>query len=84
MVLSGGVALTALDPIKVTEYVLILGAAALPLTFFPTLVVANDPSYVGDKTNSRATNLIAVIYLLMLCVVSIVAIPLLVITKVGA
>ena len=36
------VGLTAVDPIKVTEYSIVLSAAALPLTYFPILVVAND------------------------------------------
>ena len=40
----GVLALTGVDPIKVTEYSIVLSAAALPLTYFPILVVANDPA----------------------------------------
>ena len=36
------VGVTAIDPIKVTEYSIVLSAAALPLTYLPILVVAND------------------------------------------
>jgi Mn2+/Fe2+ NRAMP family transporter len=84
VIAAAGAALTTIDPIKVTGYALILGAASIPLTYFPTLVVANDPDYMGDKTNSRATNALATAYLAMLCVVSVAALPLLVITKAGA
>ena len=55
--------LTAIDPIKVTEYSIVLAAAALPLTYFPILVVANDPDYMGDKTNGRLTNALGFAYL---------------------
>ena len=31
-------------------------AVALPLTYLPILVVANDPDYMGDKSNGRFAN----------------------------
>ena len=77
-------ALTTLDPIKITEYSIVLAAAALPLTYFPILVVANDPTYVGDKTNSKALNAVAFVYLVILVVVSAATIPLMIITRGGA
>ena len=60
------VALTAVDPVKVTEYSIVLSAAALPLTYFPILVVANDPDYMGDKVNGRFGNAIACFYLVII------------------
>jgi manganese transport protein len=77
-------ALTTLDPIKITEYSIVLAAAALPLTYFPILVVANDPTYVGDKTNSKALNAVAFVYLVILLVVAVATIPLMIITRGGA
>jgi Mn2+/Fe2+ NRAMP family transporter len=76
--------LTTVDPIKVTEYSIVLSAAALPLTYFPILVIANDPDYMGDKTNSRFLNGIASVYLVILLAISLVTIPLMIVTKVGA
>jgi Mn2+/Fe2+ NRAMP family transporter len=76
--------LTAVDPIKVTEYSIVLSAAALPLTYFPILVIANDPDYMGDKTNSRLGNFVASIYLVLLVVISLATIPLMIMTKAGA
>jgi Mn2+/Fe2+ NRAMP family transporter len=78
------VTLTTVDPVKVTEYSIVLAAAALPLTYFPILVVANDPAYMGDKTNSKPLNAIAFVYLLLLIVVSVATIPLMIVTKAGA
>jgi Mn2+/Fe2+ NRAMP family transporter len=76
--------LTTLDPIKVTEYSIVLAAAALPLTYFPILVVANDPEFMGDKVNGRLTNAIATVYLILLLIVALATIPLMIITKAGA
>jgi Mn2+/Fe2+ NRAMP family transporter len=79
-----GLGLTTIDPIKVTEYSIVLAAAALPLTYFPILVVANDRRYMGDKVNSKFTNAVAFPYLVLLVCVSVATVPLMIITKAGA
>ena len=84
IVFSAMLGLTTLDPVKVTEYSIVLSAAALPLTYFPILVVANDPDYMGHRTNGRIVNAIATIYLILLVVISLATIPLMIITKGGA
>ena len=71
------------DPIKVTEYSIVLSAAALPLTYFPILVIANDPDYMGDKVNRRFLNGLATAYLVLLSLIAVATIPLIIITKGG-
>jgi manganese transport protein len=78
------IALSTLDPVAVTEYSIVLSAAALPLTYLPILIVANDPAYMKDKTNSMFLNAIAFIFLVILVIVSIATIPLMIWTKGGA
>jgi Mn2+/Fe2+ NRAMP family transporter len=78
------VILTGVDPVKVTEYSIVLSAAALPLTYFPILVVSNDPDYMGEKTNGPVLNFIATAYLCLIVVIAFVTIPLMIITKGGA
>ncbi len=75
--------LTTIDPIKLTEYTLVLSAAALPLTYFPILVVANDPDYMGSKVNSRFTNAAGSVLLVILVVTMLAAGPLMIVTKAG-
>ncbi|MGB9377897.1 MAG: Nramp family divalent metal transporter [Mycobacteriales bacterium] len=83
-VLAGAMLLlTTVDPIKVTEYSLVFSAVALPLTYFPVLVVANDGDYMGDKVNGHFSNGLGLIYLVILTVVSVAAIPLMFATKAG-
>jgi Mn2+/Fe2+ NRAMP family transporter len=78
------IGVTAIDPIKVTEYSIVLSAAALPLTYFPILVVANDRTYMGDDVNGRVRNAIAMFYMVLLTIVAIATIPLMIATKAGS
>jgi Mn2+/Fe2+ NRAMP family transporter len=82
-VLAVGVLLTTVDPIKVTEYSVVFSAIALPLTYFPILVVANDPDYMGDRVNRRGANFVGSVYLVVIVVASVAAIPLMIVTKAG-
>ncbi len=49
LLIGGGVLATGVDPITVTELSVVFSAVALPLTYFPILVVANDPEYMGGR-----------------------------------
>jgi Mn2+/Fe2+ NRAMP family transporter len=84
VVVAALVGLTAIDPIKVTEYSIVLSAAALPLTYVPIFVVANDRSYMGDHVNGRFQNMIGSMYLVILVVVALATIPLMIATKAGS
>ncbi|MFE1469225.1 NRAMP family divalent metal transporter [Nocardiopsis dassonvillei] len=75
--------LTGIDPVKVVEYSIVLSAVALPLTYLPIFVVANDRRYLGDRVNSRFTNIVGSVYLVLLLAVSVVAVPLMLYTKAG-
>ena len=77
--------LTTVDPIKVTEYSVVFTAVALPLTYLPILVVANDRDYMGDATSTAGSpRRSARVYLVILLVVGRwPPIPLMVVTKAG-
>jgi Mn2+/Fe2+ NRAMP family transporter len=75
--------LTTADPIKVTEYSIVFSAVALPLTYFPILVVANDPVYMGDRVNGRLANGLGIVFLGVIGVAAVAAIPLMVFTAAG-
>ncbi len=75
--------LTTADPIKVTEYSIVFSAVALPLTYLPILIIANDRDYMGTHVNGRLANLLGTIFLGILLLVSVAAIPLMLWTKAG-
>ena len=82
-IVAVGVLMTMVDPILVTEASVVFSAVALPLTYFPILVVANDPDYLGEHTNGRFANALGTVYLVLVVIASLAAIPLMVITKMG-
>jgi Mn2+/Fe2+ NRAMP family transporter len=55
----------------------------LPLTYLPILVVANDRAYLDDKVNGPLANTLGIIYLVIIVVVAVAAIPLMILTGVG-
>ncbi len=83
LVVGVGVLMTGVDPVRLTEYSVVFSAIALPLTYLPILVVANDPEYMGDRVNGRITNALGLVYLVIILVASLAAIPLLIATGGG-
>jgi manganese transport protein len=82
-IIAAAVLLTTVDPVKVTEYSVVFSAVALPLTYFPILVVANDPDYMGARVNGRLANGLGTTFLVLVVVAALAAIPLMIATKAG-
>lgn len=82
--LAVGVLVTGVDPILVTEFSVVFSAVALPLTYFPILVVANDPDYMGRHVNGRVANALGTVFLVVVTVAALAAIPLMILTRMGA
>ena len=76
--------MTTVDPILVTEVSVVFSAVALPLTYFPILVVANDHDYMGKHVNGRLANCLGMFYLVVIVVAATAAIPLMVVTGMGS
>jgi Mn2+/Fe2+ NRAMP family transporter len=82
--LAVGVLMTTVDPILVTEASVVFSAVALPLTYFPILVVANDRDYMGEHVNGRLANGLGTFYLVVIVVAAVAAVPLMVLTGMGS
>ena len=58
------IVMTGVDPVVLTEYAVIFSVVALPLTYLPILLVANDRAYMGryrkrparERTRGRSTS----------------------------
>ncbi len=83
VVAAAGTVLTTIDPITITIVSVVLGAAAIPLTYFPVLVVANDRRYLGEHVNGVVTNTLGTVLLVVMVVVALVTVPLLLLTRAG-
>jgi Mn2+/Fe2+ NRAMP family transporter len=82
-VLALAIVMTGYDPVKITEYSVIFSVVALPLTFLPILLVANDPVYMGRHRNGRFSNVLGVLYFVLILAIAASAIPLLILTNGG-
>ena len=66
-----------------TEYAVIFSVVALPLTYIPILLVANDRAYMGQYVNGRLANAFGLLYLVVILIVAVTAIPLMIVTHQG-
>jgi len=83
LVLGFVIVVTGVDPIQVTEYSVIFSVVALPATYVPILLVANDRAYMGNYANGRIANVFGIFYLAVILVVAVAAIPLMIISNMG-
>jgi Mn2+/Fe2+ NRAMP family transporter len=84
LLIGVGILSTGVDPVQVTEYSVVFSAIALPLTYLPILIVANDKQYMGKLVNGRATNFFGLVFLVIILAASIAAIPLMIISGAGS
>jgi manganese transport protein len=83
LILAMGIVLTGVDPVVLTEYAVIFSVVALPLTYVPILLVANDRAYMGRYSNGRLANALGFVYLAVIVLIALTAIPLIVLTNAG-
>lgn len=84
LLLAVGILMTSVDPVTVTEMSVVFSAVALPLTYVPILLVANDPEYMGEHVNGHVTNAVGMVYLVIVVVAAVAAIPLMIATGAGS
>ena len=77
------IVLTGVDPVEVVEYSIVFSVVILPLTYFPMLLVAQDPDEMGPYVNGKLASVLGWFYLILLCIAAVAAIPLMIITHGG-
>lgn len=75
---------TGIDPVQLTETSVVLSAVALPLTYIPVLIVANDRDYMGEHVNGRVFNAAGTVFLVLILAAALAAIPLMVLSGAGS
>jgi manganese transport protein len=86
LVFLGMIALAALivvagvDVIKFNNITMAIASAALPFTFVPLLVVANDEQFMGEQRNRWSVNVVAVMLLSVLVCITLAVPALLLLT----
>jgi manganese transport protein len=83
LALGFAIVVTGVDPILVTELSVIFSVVALPLTYTPILLVANDQAYMGEHANGVLGNVSGIFYLVVVFVIAVAALPLLLLSNMG-
>ena len=74
---------TGIDPIELTEYAVVLSVVALPLTYLPILLVADDRAVMGEHANGPLARVLGWAYFALICVLTVAAPILLIATNGG-
>jgi manganese transport protein len=83
LLLAVAIVETGVDPIEVVKYSIVFSVVILPLTYFPTLLAARDRQVMGRYTNGALANALGTVFLVLITVAAIAAIPLLILTHGG-
>jgi len=77
------IVLTGINPVEITEYSVVLAVVALPLTYFPILMIAGDRAFMGEHANGRLSTTLGWVYFAVIVVLALAAVPLLLATNGG-
>lgn len=77
------IALSGVKPLKLVDYSIILGMVLMPLTYYPILTAAADKQRMGKHASKRVLNVAGWVFLVVIVIAAIAAIPLTILTHFG-
>ena len=83
LVLACVIALTGVSPLDLVNVSIIFGMVIMPLTYYPILRVAANQKIMGKHVNSRFLTTMGVVFLVLITIAAVTAIPLMVVTHSG-
>jgi Mn2+/Fe2+ NRAMP family transporter len=83
LALAAILGLSGMRPLQLVDISIIFGMVVMPLTYYPILRVAADKGIMGDHANRRFVNIVSGIFLVLITIAAIAAIPLMLLTHSG-
>jgi manganese transport protein len=77
------IAVTGVRPLALVNIAIIFGMVIMPFTYYPILRAAADKTIMGKHVNSRLVTVVGTVFLVLIIVAAIVAIPLMIVTRGG-
>jgi Mn2+/Fe2+ NRAMP family transporter len=77
------IALTGVRPLQLVNISIVFGIVIMPLTYYPILRVAADKNVMGKHMNGKIDTALGVVFLILIVVAAVAAIPLMVLTHSG-
>jgi Mn2+/Fe2+ NRAMP family transporter len=71
------------QPLQIAEMAVVFSVLALPLTYLAVLLTANDKAIMHEHANGWLMRIAGLVFLVIITVVAIAAVPLLVLTSMG-
>lgn len=83
IVLGLAIASSGVNPIQIVEYSVVFAVVVLPFTYYPILRLADDKRVMGEHVNSPIVRVLGWLYLALISVAALAAIPLMIATHMG-
>lgn len=83
LALATVIAITGIKPLTLVDFSIVFGMVIMPFTYYPILTTAGDRKIMGKHANGRPYNIVGWIFLALITIASIAAIPLMVLTRGG-
>jgi Mn2+/Fe2+ NRAMP family transporter len=77
------IAVTGVRPLELVNISIIFGMVVMPLTYYPILRAASDKNLMGKHVNGKFDSVIGTVFLVLISIAALAAIPLMVLTHVG-
>ena len=84
LIIAALLSLSGLDPLKLVNISVIFGMVVMPLTYYPIMRVAMDKGIMKRHVNSRADTAMGMVFLVLITLAALAAIPLTILTHSGA
>jgi manganese transport protein len=83
LLLAGLIVATGIDPVEIVEWSIVASVVVLPFSYFPLLMVARDKQIMGRHANGRLANGLGWIFLVLVTLAALAALPLFFLTDQG-
>lgn len=77
------IAVTGVRPLTLVNISIIFGMVVMPLTYYPILRTAADRNIMGKHVNSKVVSVLGGIFLVLITIAAVAAIPLMILTHNG-
>ncbi len=83
LIVAFGCDLTGIRPLQLVNISVIFGMVVMPFTYYPILKLASNRKVMGKHVNSKADDIVGIVFLVLIVVAAAAAIPLMVLTHSG-
>lgn len=83
LVIAAVIAITGIKPLTLVDFSIVFGMVIMPFTYYPILTTASDRNVMGKHANGTTYNVVGWIFLALITLASLAAIPLMVLTGAG-